>query len=346
MNILEIKQGQIYKNYKELCEHLGEQPKTGKSKQLQLKDWERYFTYHKNGNKFVIDEVFSQAKEKIDGRKNNKGGNNNVYAEELDRIVLSCIGDGDWTLNEIFTNCIPILTNKYQDFLKCGYELYAKNNDILVGLVMVYSQKLRGILERAITSSLERLKKQGKIEYEKGIIANIIVDKIMLNKEQEKELKNAEQLAYDEMGITHFQRINREINKQFKKCVCSKMSFDIIGYWNVYQVEQLTDEKPMQDNDIEKFCEKLLIQLHKAVINKKIDDKKVYRTDNHIEIIKLLDNRFINNPKDDLTNFAFACYESRKLIAELEKSESTIEEESNIIITDYYQQDIEDGIPF
>lgn len=34
----QINEGQIFKNYKKLCEYLEEQVKTGKSKQLQLKD--------------------------------------------------------------------------------------------------------------------------------------------------------------------------------------------------------------------------------------------------------------------------------------------------------------------
>ena len=346
MNILELKQGQVYKNYKALCEQLGEQPKTGKSKQLQLKDWERYFTYHKDGNKFVIDEVFSEPKEKVDGRANNKGGNNNIFAEELDRIVLSCIDDGDWTFNDIFTDCIPILTSKYQDCLKCGYDLYAKNNGLSVGLVTTYSQKLRAILERAIVSSFERLQKQGKIKYQKSVIGNIVIDTIILNEKQMEELKEVEKLVYEEMGITHFQRANRDIDRKFRRNVCKKMSFEMIGYWKVYQVEQLTDEEPMQDDDIEKFCEKVLIRLHKAVINDDIDGNKPYRTDNNIEKIKLLDNRFINNPKDDLTNFAFGSYESRKLMNELEGNKLATQIEVERVVKDYSQQDIEDGIPF
>ena len=39
----QINEGQIFKNYKKLCEYLEEQVRTGKSKQLQLKDWNRYF---------------------------------------------------------------------------------------------------------------------------------------------------------------------------------------------------------------------------------------------------------------------------------------------------------------
>ena len=53
---LELK---TYKNYKELCGILEEPIKGGKSKQLQMKDFERYFKYHKEGNKITIDDIYS-----------------------------------------------------------------------------------------------------------------------------------------------------------------------------------------------------------------------------------------------------------------------------------------------
>ena len=51
INTNALKTNQTFKNYKELCEYLDEPIKTGKSKQLQLKDWERYFSYEKEGKK-------------------------------------------------------------------------------------------------------------------------------------------------------------------------------------------------------------------------------------------------------------------------------------------------------
>ena len=63
---LEIKQ--VVKNYKELCNILNEKVKGGKSKQLQLKDFERYFKYHKEGNKFIIDQIYNKPKKKINNR--------------------------------------------------------------------------------------------------------------------------------------------------------------------------------------------------------------------------------------------------------------------------------------
>lgn len=64
--------GQEFKNYKHLCEFLGEKIKSGKGKQLQWKEWKRYFSFEKDGNKIIITEIFDEPKKKIDHR----GGNN------------------------------------------------------------------------------------------------------------------------------------------------------------------------------------------------------------------------------------------------------------------------------
>lgn len=77
----------VIKNYKRMCEVLEEKIKTGKSKQIQLQDWERYFSYHKNSNKFVIDEIYEEVKEKMI----NKGGNNTPYIKYIEKLILDLL---------------------------------------------------------------------------------------------------------------------------------------------------------------------------------------------------------------------------------------------------------------
>ena len=53
--------GQRFKNYKDLCFSLGIEPHLrGKSKQLQLKKIERYIDYKKNGQSFLIEDVYTK----------------------------------------------------------------------------------------------------------------------------------------------------------------------------------------------------------------------------------------------------------------------------------------------
>ena len=80
MKIENLSEGLIIKNYKELCSILEIKVEAGNSKKAQLKELERFVKCHKEGNKFVIDEVYSDIKEKVDMRFNN-GKKGEFYGE-------------------------------------------------------------------------------------------------------------------------------------------------------------------------------------------------------------------------------------------------------------------------
>ena len=65
----------VVKNYKELCILVEEEIKDGNSKKAQMKDFERYFKYHKQGNSIVIDEVFDAPLPIEDNRKGKQPSN-------------------------------------------------------------------------------------------------------------------------------------------------------------------------------------------------------------------------------------------------------------------------------
>ena len=98
MKIENLKNGQIVKNYKELCLILDIEPKTGKSKQLQIQELERYCKYHKEGNKFVIDEIFQEVQNKMDKRKL---GNNNNQAKCLRYLLCNLLSAYKIEQNEV-----------------------------------------------------------------------------------------------------------------------------------------------------------------------------------------------------------------------------------------------------
>ena len=54
-----------YKNYKAICEAMGWEITSGNSKKKQLKELERCCKYHKEGNKFVIEEIYKQPSKNI-----------------------------------------------------------------------------------------------------------------------------------------------------------------------------------------------------------------------------------------------------------------------------------------
>ena len=73
--------------YGNLCEVFGVEKKTGKSKILQLKDFERYIRLEKEGVWFHILEVYDTPLEKVDNRKYNGKHENSLKALEEHRHV-------------------------------------------------------------------------------------------------------------------------------------------------------------------------------------------------------------------------------------------------------------------
>ena len=78
--------GQVYK-YKEICELIGIEPKTGNTKIKQLKELATLVDYEKQGTKFLIKEKFAVAKEKEDKRRL---GNNNAISTHI-QYNLVCL---------------------------------------------------------------------------------------------------------------------------------------------------------------------------------------------------------------------------------------------------------------
>lgn len=54
-------EGQVFKNYKELCAYMGENPTTGSAKIAQLHRWGGLFSYHKKGHQIIIDTVYEKG---------------------------------------------------------------------------------------------------------------------------------------------------------------------------------------------------------------------------------------------------------------------------------------------
>lgn len=77
MNLNNIYVGMVVKNYKVMCELLNEKIKRGKSRQLQIKDWTRYFTFKQDVHKLIVVDIFDTPLGKIDMRGKAEGIRNN-----------------------------------------------------------------------------------------------------------------------------------------------------------------------------------------------------------------------------------------------------------------------------
>jgi hypothetical protein len=91
MNIRNISEGQIIKNYRELCVLLDIKEKTGKAKIYQMRELERYFKFNKSdGQSLIIEKIYKNELSKIDNRKL---GNRSIYVEDISVQLLNYLAE-------------------------------------------------------------------------------------------------------------------------------------------------------------------------------------------------------------------------------------------------------------
>lgn len=80
----QLSEGLEIKNYRALCELVGEEPKTGNGKKAQLKEWERFFAVEKvkGSQKMIVTEIYERPKERKDKRLEG------VYVKSIELILL------------------------------------------------------------------------------------------------------------------------------------------------------------------------------------------------------------------------------------------------------------------
>ena len=165
----------IFKNYKELCECLGEPVKNGCSKKSQMKEWERYFSYRKEGNKFIITEVFDTPKDKTDNRVNNYSRNNKNVKPMMDYLMSEFNTeyiDEYFTISNWSTIVLHLMNKEvcdktYRDddevFQFCG-----ENNILDPKLFRDYVGTVKFVTKNLITTAFRGLQKRGLLEYQDG----------------------------------------------------------------------------------------------------------------------------------------------------------------------------------
>lgn len=165
MKVGNLEVNMVIKNYKELCLLLNQEAKTSNSKKAQLKDWERYFKFHKDGQKIIIDEIYDDVLENNDGRKNAniiKNINKGSYSKEMFPLVKEFVRVNDLEFHSK-TKIMKSLNLK-----NSNYDIaYGNEEDISEYLnsildIEISSQDVRTILTSMWCVSQEKINKAFK----------------------------------------------------------------------------------------------------------------------------------------------------------------------------------------
>ncbi|EGT2191743.1 hypothetical protein GM168_07890 [Clostridium perfringens] len=186
-----LREGQVFKNYKELCVFLGWEITNGNSKKKQMDTLSTMCKWHKEGNKIVVDEVYEKQLAKKDGRKNNFGtGKKRMFSDEF--------------YGEFNTSGIYILSDKfdkkYIGSSKNVYERFMDHRKKSEGSTSKYLDKdsiqieimdmTRGIEDREFLYELEKIAIEEFVKAGVDLVNRITrVKKERVTKEKFKTIK-------------------------------------------------------------------------------------------------------------------------------------------------------------
>lgn len=263
--------GMIIKNYKEMCQLFEEEVKTGEAKKSQLKNWKRYFDWEKDGQKFIITDIYDTPLPKEDLRRK---GNNSIYKNYIELILLQYLSKQEG-YRKTFTKrnwleLLGMINNKYgkepKNKLK---QLDYSINDQEITLFYIRSNKK---LERVLHDALSNLQREKLIivEYETVIVS---VDergkehRFIANDYQKKKILQTERyilknvMQYKNMFYVY---IKNKSNEYYNK-VNQKLN-ELYGWKYYYKQIKIIYDQP---NIIEAIPSKE-VMLQKEILNSKI----------------------------------------------------------------------------
>ena len=202
MNVKMLELGKTYKNYKHLCEILEEQIKAGNAKKAQLKMWEGYFSHSKDGNKFIITEIFDNPVEKPIIR----GGANNMlrHAPLMDAKSMSIIDNHEG--NELLLTMTRLLLqmNMINENFSYGNQNRNKVSNYLnieEAFIEEFFNTSKRTFKSNIESMLNRLESRALIFWQKVI--TVCIATATNEKDDLGRIKVNTEILVDEFGNEH-----------------------------------------------------------------------------------------------------------------------------------------------
>lgn len=271
--IKNLQVGQVIKNYKELCGLLGIKINTGKAKQIQLEKLNNFIKYHKEGNKFIIDEVKDADITCLMDKR--ILGNNSVTSIEIGDIIIHKLlteykGKQLTITNNELLYRLTLVSKEFKDFIY-NLDTFRIDTGINYSYLRDYKLKLGKQLNNRIESALKRLKSGGYIYYTQKIHLSFINEKgVVYSKpldtnEDIQLLLDAKNDAFEYINAMRADAGKTEIKdmgtlilyndyKCFRERVCEILSYNLgetcINFWEGYVIN--TTQKSLErliDND-------------------------------------------------------------------------------------------------
>lgn len=291
-------EGCIVKNYKLMCELLNEIPTDGNSKKAQINRWKRYFDFHKDGQKFIIDEIYDEPFTTDDARKRREG----LYVKYIELLLLEFLSkqpDYKVTMgNKEMYDILGMTNERYNIRNKLGI---SRANEIIRKTIMNNEDKFEFTnnptishfdinnfylraeqkLNKVLYSALKSMKDRFLIDYKK---VNIIVeykngtDTCPTYREsdasEDKMILEAKNFITKQMGYSSMTEImlyykSEEFYERFNAYIKEKYNWDkCYPQLRVVYINDIAKQIPLKAEEIRKLTqEDKKTQLNTEIIN-------------------------------------------------------------------------------
>jgi len=283
-------------NYKALCAILKIKVMAGDSKKAQIKELERYFRYHKEGNKFIIDETYSEILPKIDHRKD--GNNVTEYTKIIENLILDLLVQGGnnkqgfgrvfLSKNQLFKEFHMINDN----YVYCKRRILklSKFMNINKETVEEWYDLNDDMLERNLQQALNSLENQSLISWDKELTVAEAIPMAQVTKYGTEIVKRKYIDQYDEEQIDYKYRADDEIQLNYRegtdkeKAFIKKIEKDImnelgcdskqmiikLGMWETFKSK--VDDIVLKELNIAFYYKSYKILFNEKHISEAIDD--------------------------------------------------------------------------
>ena len=243
------------KNYIELCNILDVEPTTGYSKIKQIEWFEEYFTYKKEGHRFIITGILDKP---VKPMKDNRGGSYNTYdyTKNIEKLILDILAENENTgrvflSRNRFFHALFMINSNYLDYNWNGAKELSKYLDISEDNIQEWLDTTGGVLERSVESALKNLRNQSLIIWSKEITLRILEEVLgseYLVKSEQKDRNGKYRTIYTKKK--KYQEVTREASDWEKKFILrnereiieslnceSKQDIIRKGLWTEYKSE-------------------------------------------------------------------------------------------------------------
>lgn len=263
MKLNKLAVGMRIKNYKELCAILEEPVKAGNSKRAQIKEWERFFSYTKEGNAYIVREIYSEPLASSDKRIK--------HASSIEPVLLHILatsGTRQQTYDNWYQELGMVSGNLYDDdYVKDVCDEFCITQRQFGNLFACVRSESRKMLE----SSLSALKHRGYIDYARILFINKGLGLSEANQEEQRAYQAARDAVLLSIGKTEFSlqvdlNAYKRFRAEFSKYIKEKYDWEN-AYYLLRIIPKNLEVASKYINVDYKGCQR---QLHDAIVSRVI----------------------------------------------------------------------------